>query len=342
MKGWPEFTIGQLLDKRKACSSNEWESFTDTHGRKIVQYTCTNQVAMQFVHALYNHAIDDKRHMQQSFLKRAEQDLNNAQESLQRAQADYEKQGALVAQMGNNDSGDKEILLGDFALIQNLRQESCGKTDKRNFRVPRVIEILEKMDTVCQQIHRRMEACPDTLKKNKVEWEVCILSNRFTKATPASVVGNAISEVKQLVDQAEKAEGRSNQRLDDARFSLGKREEWVKRAEGALEEARSALEAAPSSNAIKELEVSIERHKKGLEDFKEIRETMQWAIQDGQAVYVGAKIDLIDASGNFEMPLEAEYVFSHAAKDSDSFEEMRPAYLTLIRRMWEQRPLPKL
>ena len=43
MKGWPDFTVGQLLNKREACSKIEWESFKDTRDRKIVQYTCENQ-----------------------------------------------------------------------------------------------------------------------------------------------------------------------------------------------------------------------------------------------------------------------------------------------------------
>ncbi|MFI8614325.1 hypothetical protein ACIGHN_02335 [Acidovorax sp. NPDC077693] len=60
MKGWPDFTVGQLLDKRKACSSTEWKSFTDTRDRKVVEYQCTYSPGGKYMQERSAEAIEEE------------------------------------------------------------------------------------------------------------------------------------------------------------------------------------------------------------------------------------------------------------------------------------------
>lgn len=52
MKGWPDYTIGQMLDKRKACTTTDWKSFKDDRGRVIVEYTCVHEPGTKYIQEL--------------------------------------------------------------------------------------------------------------------------------------------------------------------------------------------------------------------------------------------------------------------------------------------------
>lgn len=61
MKGWPDYTIGQMLDKRKACSKTDWKSFKDDRDRVIVEYTCVHGPGTQYVQKLNEREIEEEQ-----------------------------------------------------------------------------------------------------------------------------------------------------------------------------------------------------------------------------------------------------------------------------------------
>jgi hypothetical protein len=107
--GWPQFTVGQLLDKRKACSSVEWKSFKDSRGRSVVQYTCESAAGAVYLQSVHAGAVQI-----------AQQRLDGASQH-DAAFAEIDKQQTSLAQEISKDQTDE--LANRQALIANLQRD---------------------------------------------------------------------------------------------------------------------------------------------------------------------------------------------------------------------------
>lgn len=90
LKGWPDYTIGQMLDKRKICESTEWKSFKDDRGRAIVEYVCVNKPGLEHLRNAAVEAIErEKKEPERmaesdaSYLLLKQQAVDAAQQRLQ-------------------------------------------------------------------------------------------------------------------------------------------------------------------------------------------------------------------------------------------------------------------
>lgn len=331
MKGWPEFTVGQLLDKRKACSSVEWKNFTDTRDRKVVEYTCENQVAAAFLKAIHEDAIEDHRKTQQMILTQAKDRLVSAREDIGVALAELEKQQARVAELQSG-NGDSEALRNDFSQIQRVREDNCSQTDPRQFRTGKVSEIAEQMARKCKEAVQLAERCPDSLQQsNRARWILCVSQSRLYSGTPRSAIAEAVDQVREM---AEKVGRDQDRQLGTAQRQLAEAERRIQSANERMEKAHAEAEAAPGQEASGQQQASIERLNRIWANFKTVKEVSQWAIQDGQPVYLGSRVDMVFVDRTIDMPLEAQFVFAHAAKDASSVDDLLGFYRVQIRQMW--------
>lgn len=339
MKGWPDFTVGQLLDKRQACANTEWKSFTDTRDRRVVEYNCDNQVAVDFLKRLNEEEVEHRRRMQQMVLKQAKDRLVNAEQDIITTQAEYEKQRDRVAKFQGPGTDESEAVRADFALIQKVREDSCAQTDTSQFMVGVVAEIAEKMVRQCKEAVQMAERCPDAWQQSqRVKWLLCQTQSRLYTGTPRSAIATAVQQVREMVEKFGRDQDRQ---LRTAQEQLSAAERAIQSANERLATARMEAEAAPNNQHIHEQEAFVEQLNRKWGSFKMVRETSQWAIQDGQPVYLGSKVDLVFTDRSVNMPMELEHVFSQAADNVTTPTKINPFYLTQLQRMWESYGVPK-
>ncbi len=99
MKGWPDYTIGQMLDKRKACSKTDWKSFKDDRDRVIVEYTCVHGPGTKYIQELNVSEIDRGKNNPP---KMATYELNSKKKSIEsyrKQLQDEVERGASPSQM---------------------------------------------------------------------------------------------------------------------------------------------------------------------------------------------------------------------------------------------------
>lgn len=145
MKGWPEFTIGQLLDNRQACAKTEWKSFTDTRDRKVVEYSCDHAAGKTYLQA---EQVEDVEHAQKNWeisLANEESSAANDQERVAKAQEEVRKLLDSIPDLEKS----IESLRADASLLPNL---SCHDFNLSQFSDPQMIRHLEvSMKRACER-----------------------------------------------------------------------------------------------------------------------------------------------------------------------------------------------
>lgn len=241
MKGWPEFTVGQLLNKREACSKTEWESFKDTRDRKIVQYTCENQ---------------------------------RIKDSLKRVTGE--------------DISKREMYKG--LVVESAQKE------------------LELAESYVASVAERLQ------------------EDRVAVAKLESGQGADLPSYE------------SNLRM--RRQYLAQTEGDVDAAAEKLALARTNIENAPSDPKMAKYDADIEEYKRKFDSLKAVREISQWAIQDGEPVYLGSKIEIVFPDQTKEEMIKAEYVFDQAAKDGSAEASLHGFYSMQYTALWHSYQLP--
>lgn len=211
MKGWPDFTVGQLLGTRKACSSTEWKSFTDTRDRKVVEYSCTYAPGEKFIQERSASAIEDEK-----------------------------GQPARAAERD--------------AYYLGIEQKQID--------------------------HARAQ-----------------LQDAIERGVPVSSYEQAIARTE--ADYERKKQSHAERAPREA-------EQHAKRL--AKFERRAA-------------------------NFRQVLETTQWTVQDGEVVYLGSKIQAVFSDRVIDWPVNQVFIFEHAAQNSA---ELTESYRIYLDQMWEQ------
>jgi hypothetical protein len=298
--GWPQFTVGQLLDKRKACSSVEWKSFKDSRGRSVVQYTCESAAGAVYLQSVHAGAVQI-----------AQQRLDGASQH-DAAFAEIDKQQTSLAQEISKDQTDE--LANRQALIANLQRDitrirgitlaSCREVDASSFS--------RALSGFIQSFQR---GCAKAVKENEprdleIDKNALIQAARMQISNQESAIGNLKTQIDMTQSQAKQQATRAEDN------KVAREQAAIKQRNGAQGEL-----------------AALERHWGG---FKGVREVSQWAMQDKEPVYLGSRIDLVLSDKTIEVPVTARLVFDQAAKDG---EVLTSAYEFALREAWNRYPV---
>lgn len=298
--GWPQFTVGQLLDKRNACSSVDWKSFKDSRGRSVVEYTCESAAGVAYLQSLHTGAVESAR-----------KSLDGASQH-DAAFAEIDKQQTSLVQDISKDQTDELAnrqalianLQGDITRIRGITLESCREVNANSFN-----------RALSGFIQRFQQGCAKAIKENEPR-DLEIDKNVLIQAA-RSQISNQESDIQNLKTQIEMTQSRAEQQVARAEDNkLAREQAAIKQRNGAQKEL-----------------AALERHWAG---FRGVREVAQWAMQDKEPVYLGSRIDLVLSDKTIEVPVTARLVFDQAAKDG---EVLTSAYEFALREAWNRYPL---
>ena len=68
-------------------------------------------------------------------------------------------------------------------------------------------------------------------------------------------------------------------------------------------------------------------------NFRQVLETTQWTVQDGEPVYLGSKIQAVFSDRVIDWPVNQVFIFEHAAQNSA---ELTESYRIYLDQMWAQ------
>lgn len=298
--GWPQFTVGQLLDKRKACSSVDWKSFKDSRGRSVVEYTCESAAGAAYLQSLQTIAIES-----------AKKSLDGASQH-DAAFAEIDKQRTSLAQEIIKDQTDElanrqalvASLQRDITRIQGITLASCREVDASSF-----------SRALSGFIQSFQESCARAVKENEPR-SLEIGKNALMKSVQLQI-SNQESAIESLKTQIDMAQSRAEQQVTRAEDNkLAREQAAIKQRNGAQKEL-----------------AALERHWAG---FKGVREVSQWVMQDKEPVYLASRIDLVLTDKTIEVPVTARLVFDQAAKDG---EVLTSAYEFALREAWNRYPM---
>jgi hypothetical protein len=305
----------------------------------VVEYTCENQLGVTFLKAVHEGAVADIRSTQQRLITQAKDRLTTAEGDIGISQAELDKQRARVAELGQGGNRETDPLLADFARIQQVKEDSCGQTDVSQYKTDKVVEIAEQMTRKCREAVQQTGRCSETLQQtNRAKWLLCLAQSRQYQGTPRSAIEEAVYQVREM---AEKVGRDQDRQLRTAQEQLSAAERRVQSANERLAAARIEAEAAPGSDSMKQQEGFIELQNRRWSNFRTVKEISQWTVQDGQPVYLGSRIDVVFVDRTIEQPVEADFMFTHAAKDALTMDDLLPLYRGLIRQLWTSYEPPK-
>lgn len=298
--GWPQYTVGQLLDKRKACSSVEWKSFKDPRGRSVVQYTCESAAGAVYLLSVHAGAVQV-----------AQQRLNGASQH-DAAFAEIDKQQTSLAQEIGRDQmtelANRQALISnlqrDITRIRGITLASCREVDASSL-----------SRALSGFIQSFQQGCAKAIKKNEPR-DLEIDKNELIRAARMQI-SNQESAIENLKTQIDMTQSQATQQATRAEDNK------VARAQAAIKQ---------RNEAQGEL-VALERHWAG---FKGVREVSQWVMQNNEPVYLGSRIDLVLSDKTIEVPVTARLVFDQAAKDG---EVLTSAYEFALREAWNRYPV---
>lgn len=298
--GWPQFTVGQLLDKRKACSSVDWKSFKDSRGRSVVEYTCESAAGAAYLQSLQTMAFES-----------AQKSLDGASQH-DAAFAEIDKQRTSFAQEISKDQTDelasRQALIAslqrDITRIQGITLASCREVNASSFS--------RALSGFIQSFQR---GCAKAIKENEPR-DLEIDKNELIRAARMQI-SNQESAIESLKTQIDMAQSRAEQQVTRAEDNK------LAREQAAIKQ---------RNEAQREL-AALERHWAG---FKGVREVSQWVMQDKEPVYLASRIDLVLADKTIEVPVTARLVFDQAAKDGDV---LTSAYEFALREAWNRYPV---
>ncbi len=292
--------MGQLLDKRKACSSVDWKSFKDSRGRSVVEYTCESAAGAAYLQSLQTMAVES-----------AQKSLDGASQH-DAAFAEIDRQQTKFAQDISKDQVDE--LANRQAFIANLQRDitsirgitlaSCSEVNASSFS--------RALSGFIQSFQR---GCAKAIKENEPR-DLEIDKNELIRAARMQI-SNQESAIESLKTQIDMAQSRAEQQVTRAEDNK------LAREQAAIKQ---------RNEAQKEL-AALERHWAG---FKGVREVSQWVMQDKEPVYLASRIDLVLTDKTIEVPVTARLVFDQAAKDG---EVLTSAYEFALREAWNRYPM---
>ena len=283
MKGWPEFTVGQMLDKRQACTSTDWESFKDSRDRKIVQYTCVHGPGKEYLLGLNAKSLETEK-------ERPQKDVDSDAESQARNKKALDEAYAKISRHEESIVEMQTILdnrKSDWERLQTVNASNCASLDYTQFKDPQVIKFFERLAERCA--NGAVEARGFT--------------NEFlgTKERVSGWLKNMMSSVSDSLSRAQGpiAEGLKQDIVLIEQHQAKQQKQRESDAEGRESDRQARM-------ALYELRAS---------NFKEVREVSQWTVQDGTPVYLGSQVQLVFTDRTFDQKVDATFVFDHASRN---------------------------
>ncbi len=334
LKGWPQFSVGQMLDKQQACSNIKWESFTDTRDRKIVQYTCDNKLVQAYLTGVHEKDVDDQNGYKKLLLEKAAKELEFAESSLQSSSATLLTQKQKVAELESGEGNAKvQALRSDYAMLQRVSAATCSQTDPQQYTHPDVQSLVASMANGCRSSARFQENCPESLKADRFRYLICVqrFGGNSGPTTAGAIVSNALERVQRSIESAEQS---VNQKLRYEQEYLTAVEGDIRKRTEELEVAKARAEQAPNDPEQAKHNARIEALNQKIASLQHVREVSQWTVQDGEAIYLGSKVELVFPDRSVQEMVKPEYVFEHAAKDASSVNDLHGFYLMQINTLW--------
>jgi uncharacterized protein YdaT len=300
MTGWSQFTVGQLLDKRKACSSVEWKSFKDTRDRSVVEYTCESAGGAAYLESL--HALSVKS-AQDRFSGASQHDAGFAE--IAKHQSKFTQE---VSQNQRDELANRQELIAnlqrDITRIQGITLASCRDVDASSL-----------SRALSDFIQSFQKGCAKAIKENEPR-DLEIDKNVLIR-TAQTRISDQQSAIANLKTQMEMTQSRAEQ--DAARAEKDK----VAREQAAIKQRKDAQAEL----------AALERQ---WANVKGVREVSQWVMQGNEPIYLASRIDLVLADKTIEVPVTARLVFDQAAKDG---EVLTSAYEFALREAWNRYPM---
>lgn len=303
MKGWPEFTVGQLLDKRHACSKTEWKVFTDTRDRKVVEYTCDYALGTAYLKAKQVEDIEEALKSWEGNLASNESVAANTKERIDKTQGELID---LENSLAESEAGIQALK----ADIDRLKGYSCQNTGASGYNHQQMFEkIFSDLQAAMEQ------ACSNqTPPKGPTS-----ITRHLSRTTEASVRG-----------RAEYVAARRLQEMEEKTKQIPRSIKSKKDHLAYLEETQSTDEKR-APERLAEHEAHMARLRQRGESFQGVREVSQWTVQQKEPVYLGSRIDLVFSDSTVEQPMEPKIIFDDAA---DNPTKISALYQFILNQMW--------
>lgn len=292
--GLPQYTAGQLLEKRQVCSSVNWRSFSDKRDRKVVEYVCEYFPAKPFLQKVTNEQLE---YYERERLANEEYEtgaLIQKRKALEDAIASHQELLVKKDDLEKNGSKSLRDALRQREIARSIG--SCSKIDPSAF--------------THQDVHYNAKAAlaacgtrdqADTMSRfmSTIDWLVRIQEERLK---------NHLEELPREILNSESQWKDRQSELDEL---LAKTE-------------KTANE--PDSRAK-----DRQRLKLRLAEFEGAREITQWAIIKDEPIYLGSRVDALFTNQPIEVPVPASFVFKQAADDPPG---ITPLYELLLKDMF--------
>lgn len=294
IEGWPQYTVGQLLEKRQACSSVNWRSFSDSRNRKVVEYVCEYAPAKVFLQKVTDEQLE-----------------YYAREKL--ANEEYET-GALVQKR----KALEEAMTSHQELL--AKKEDLEKNGTKSLREAMRQREIARATGSCAKIDPAEFTHQDVHYHAKAALAACGTRDQ------ASKVSQFMSTIDWLVRTQEETLKRH---LEELPRDILNSESLLKDRQGELDELLAKTEKAANEPDLRAKDK--QRLKMRLADLEGVKEISHWAIIDDEPTYIGSQVHALFIDQTIEAPVPASFVFKQAA---DNPEGMSPLYEFLLREMF--------
>lgn len=293
MKGWPQYTIGQLLDKRQVCNSTKWHSFKDKRDRKIVEYVCDYAPAKAYLEKTTAEMLES---FERSRLSNEEHEANMIVQMRQDLEKGIESHNAVLA-------GHEALQRGEYEPLQIALRDRQVLATVRS----------------CSDLN------PEAFGGNEMRGYAQRLSAGCTLRGGAVDVADMAGALETIIKIRQRELKNS---VEDIPRQISISESKVQMLRNGLDERLAQVERATKET---EHRLSDKRWLKArLEAFEGVKEISQWTIVDGEPTYVGSRVDVLFKNQPVEVPVQASFVFDQAADDPAG---MSPLYERLLKQM---------
>ena len=300
LKGWPQYTVGQLLDKRQVCSSTKWHSFTDKRDRKIVEYVCEYAPAKAYLQESTEKWLVEIQRGREFYAAKEKTSLEDKRKKLDEAIAFHEGKLAIEGDPEKNGSQAVRILENDREIMSSIR--SCTDIDPTAF----------GNHLVQSEAKRLVQGCTPRESASTLASLSFFIQDRIKVAQ--RLHENTMRDIPRSIMNSETQVRVLKQDLEE---SLAKSE-------------KSARGPDPDDQRKRWLQARLTA-------FQGVKETSQWTVLDGEPTYLGSRVDAVFENQPIEVPVDASFVFNQAADDPAG---LTPLYEYLLQRMFAEFKVP--
>ena len=328
-----QYTLDQLLSKRKNCSDTSWKSFSDERGRTIVEYMCVYGPAQSYLQAMTEeHRAADAKNTEVS-KEWARSAVEERKQIVARKTEQLEKARQALADGQQGMGGAQDALASDLATAGTVR--SCADLDPSRFRNAQVIATVRQEAAGCERLMAQVErACSNTSQSAP--------SIGIMLAGRPELCNHARGEVStKMANMARRLsfEIQNYQRIQ--RADAPGRVEEMKRSIRLIEEdipgnvAEAQKRESELSTRLQELDDKFQKNeayrKRRLAAFKRVTELSQWTVVEGEPRHVGSRVTVEYGATSAGSDVPKDFVFRNALDDT---EDASSSYQLILRSLF--------